>query len=132
VHMSTAGTILWAGCCLECPKCRFVMSDKQTIMSNDTLERFVCLRNSRMAVAAPKRIYVDEAKTSVPLSEGSPRLPGSEGSLRIKLSGALGGLSVSGLIGVQVIHYPPTGISMPPGSGPVGHWHPASLRDMRS
>ena len=61
------------------------MSDKQTIMSNDTLGRVVCLRNRRMAVAAPKRIYVDsdEAKTSVPLSEGSPRLPGrSEGSLR--------------------------------------------------
>jgi hypothetical protein len=38
------------------------MSDKQTTMSNDTLEKIVCLRNSRMAVTVLKKIYVDEAK----------------------------------------------------------------------
>ena len=40
------------------------MSDKQTTMSNDTLEKIVCLRNtsSRTAVTVLKRIYVDEAK----------------------------------------------------------------------
>ena len=40
------------------------MSDKQTTtgMSNDTLEKIVCLRNSRTAVTVLKKIYVDEAK----------------------------------------------------------------------
>ena len=40
------------------------MSDKQTTMSNDTLqvEKIVCLRNSRIAVTVLKKIYVDEAK----------------------------------------------------------------------
>jgi hypothetical protein len=46
------------------------MSDKQTTMSNDTLEnlKIVCLRNSRTAVtqlltlAVLKTTYVDEAK----------------------------------------------------------------------
>ncbi len=31
-------------------------------MSNDTLEKIVCLRNSRTAVTVLKKIYVDEAK----------------------------------------------------------------------
>ena len=39
-----------------------MMSDKQTTMSNDTLEKIVCLRNSRTAVTVLKEIYVDEAK----------------------------------------------------------------------
>ena len=38
------------------------MSDKQTTMSNDTLEKIVCLRNSRTAVTVLKKIYVDEAR----------------------------------------------------------------------
>jgi hypothetical protein len=38
------------------------MPDKQTTMSNDTLEKIVCLRNSRLAVSVLKKIYVDEAK----------------------------------------------------------------------
>ena len=119
---STAGTILcqWAGCCLECPKCRFVMSDKQTIMSNDTLERAVCLRtgsgNSRMAVAAPKKIDVDDLGDDIGTTErGQPEAAWQRGQPevtdRIKLSGALGGLSVSGLI-VQS-----SGYSLP------AHWH---------
>jgi hypothetical protein len=41
---------------------QLVMSDKHTTMSNDTLEKIVCLRNSRTAVTGPKKIYVDEAK----------------------------------------------------------------------
>jgi hypothetical protein len=41
---------------------QLVMSDKQTTMSNDTLEKIVCLRNSRTAVTVLKKIYVDEAK----------------------------------------------------------------------
>ena len=43
---------------------QLVMSDKQTTMSNDTLqiEKIVCLRNSRTAVTVLKEIYVDEAK----------------------------------------------------------------------
>ncbi len=41
---------------------QLVMSDKQTTMSNDTLEKIVCLRNRRTAVTVLKRIYVDEAK----------------------------------------------------------------------
>ena len=41
---------------------QLVMSDKQTTMSNDTLEKIVCLRNSRTAVTLLKKIYVDEAK----------------------------------------------------------------------
>jgi hypothetical protein len=45
---------------------QLVMSDKQTNMSNlndsDTLEKLVCLRNSRTAVTVLKKIYVDEAK----------------------------------------------------------------------
>jgi hypothetical protein len=32
------------------------------MMSNDTLEKIVCLRNSRTAVTVLKKIYVDEAK----------------------------------------------------------------------
>ncbi len=38
------------------------MSDKQTTvtMSNDTLEKIVCLRNSRTAVTVLKKIYVDD------------------------------------------------------------------------
>ena len=38
------------------------MSDKQTRMSSDTLEKVVCLRNSRSAIKVLKEIYVDEAK----------------------------------------------------------------------
>ena len=34
----------------------------QASMSNDTLEKIVCLRNSRTAVTVLKEIYVDEAK----------------------------------------------------------------------
>ena len=43
---------------------QLVMSDEQTTMSNDTLEKIVCLRNSRTAVTVltRKKIYVDEAK----------------------------------------------------------------------
>ncbi len=43
---------------------QLVMSDKQTTvtMSNDTLEKIVCLRNSRTAVTVLKKIDVDEAK----------------------------------------------------------------------
>ena len=37
---------------------QLVMSDKQTTMSNDTLEKIVCLRNSRTAVTVLKKIYV--------------------------------------------------------------------------
>ena len=33
---------------------QLAMSDKQTTMSNDTLEKIVCLRNSRMAVTVLK------------------------------------------------------------------------------
>jgi hypothetical protein len=84
-----------------------------------------------MAVAAPKKIDVDDLGDDIGTTErGQPEAAWQRGQPevtdRIKLSGALGGLSVSGLIGVQVIHYPPTGISI--GSGPAGHWHPASLR----
>jgi hypothetical protein len=43
---------------------QLVMTDKQTTMSNDTPERILCLRNSRIAVTILKRIYVDEAKQS--------------------------------------------------------------------
>ena len=38
------------------------MSDKQTTMWNDTLEKIVCLRNSRNAITVLKKIYVAEAK----------------------------------------------------------------------
>ncbi len=48
------------------------MSDKQTTMSNDTLEKIVCLRNSRMAVTALKGIYVDEAKHVAPRMTSVP------------------------------------------------------------
>ena len=41
---------------------QLVMSDKQTKMSSDTLEKVVCLRNSRSAIKVLKEIYVDEAK----------------------------------------------------------------------
>ena len=41
---------------------QLVMSDKQTKMSSDTLEKIVCLRNSRTAIKVLKEIYVDEAK----------------------------------------------------------------------
>jgi len=41
---------------------QLVMSDKQTSMSSDTLEKVVCLRNSRSAIKVLKEIYVDEAK----------------------------------------------------------------------
>ncbi len=43
---------------------QLVMSDKQTtiMMSNDTLEKIVRLRNSRTAVTVLKKIYVDEAR----------------------------------------------------------------------
>ena len=41
---------------------QLVMSDKQTKMSSDTLEKIVCLRNSRTASKVLKEIYVDEAK----------------------------------------------------------------------
>jgi hypothetical protein len=59
---------------------QLVMSDKQTTMSNDTLEKTVCLRNSRMAVTVLKKIYVDEAKhvaldISVRLGQVYLRLP---------------------------------------------------------
>ncbi len=40
---------------------QLVMSDKQTTMSNDTLEKIACLRNhdSRPAVTVLKKIYVN-------------------------------------------------------------------------
>jgi hypothetical protein len=41
---------------------QLVMSDKQTNMSNDALEKAVCLRNSRKAITVLKKIYVNEAK----------------------------------------------------------------------
>jgi hypothetical protein len=43
---------------------QLAMSDKQNTgtMSNDALEKVVCLRNSRTAVTVLKGIYVDEAK----------------------------------------------------------------------
>ena len=49
-------------------------------MSNDTLEKIVCLRNSRTAVTVLKKIYVDEAKhvaldISVRLGQVYLRLP---------------------------------------------------------
>ena len=61
---------------------QLVMSDKQTKMSSDTLEKIVCLRNSRTAIKVLKEIYVDEAKNvahdiSVRLSK-EPLAPGSK------------------------------------------------------
>ena len=60
---------------------QLVMSDKQTKMSSDTLEKIVCLRNSRTAIKVLKEIYVDEAKnvahditvrlSKIPLAPGS-------------------------------------------------------------
>ena len=61
---------------------QLVMSDKQTKTSSDTLEKIVCLRNSRTAIKVLKEIYVDEAKNvahdiSVRLSK-EPLAPGSK------------------------------------------------------
>jgi len=60
---TTACTILgwmlpWV---LEMPTGQLAMSDKQTTMSNDTLEKIVRLRNSRTAVTVLKN-YVEEAR----------------------------------------------------------------------
>ena len=55
---------------------QLVMSDKQTTMSNDTLEKIVCLRNSRTAVTVLRKIYVDEAKHVAPHDMTSLAVPG--------------------------------------------------------
>ena len=53
-----ASNAAWGGCHSTG---QLAMSDKQTTVSNDTPEKVVCPRNSRMAVAVPKGIYVNPA-----------------------------------------------------------------------
>ena len=60
---------------------------KQTTMSNDTLEKIVCLRNSRMAVTVLKKIYVDEAKHVVhDISARLSQVPTSASNLNLAQS----------------------------------------------